>query len=52
MESHTPHFGNGLRATSRGLGTDREAKDTPRSSLKVCFGLSFIFNFFSFQFIP
>ena len=52
MESHTPHFGNGLRAMSRGLGTDREAKDTPRSSLKVCFSLSFILNFFSFQFIP
>ena len=48
MESNTPHFGNGLRAASRGLGTDREAKDTLRSSLKVCFGLSFIFNFFSF----
>ena len=52
MESHTPCFGNGLRAASRGLGTNQEAKDTPRSSLKVCFGLSFIFNFFSFQFIP
>ena len=51
MESHTPHFGNGLQAMSRELGIDWEAKDTPRSSLKVCFGLSFIFNFFPFQFI-
>ena len=52
MESHTPCFGNGLWAMSRGLGTNWGGKDTPRSSLKVCFSLSFIFIFFSFQFIP
>ena len=38
------HFGNVLLAELRELVT--EAGDTPKSSLKVCFGLSFIFNLF------
>ena len=43
-------FRNMLLAELWELVTEVGAKDTPRSSLKVCFGLSFIFNlFFSFQ---
>ena len=55
--SPVQHFGNVLLAELWELVTEVGAKDTPRSSLKVCFGLSFIFifyfiSFFSFQCLP
>ena len=40
------HFGNALLAELWELVTEMGAKDTPRSSLKVCFGLFFSFNLF------
>ena len=46
------HFGNVLLAKLWELVTEVGAKDTPRSSLKVCFSLSFFKNLFSFQCIP
>ena len=40
------HFGNMLLAELWELVTEVGAKDTPRYSLEVCFGLSFIFIFY------
>ena len=50
MEFPIQHFGNILLAKLRELVTEVGAKDTPKSSLKVCFGLSlFLINFFLFS---
>ena len=45
MPSPIQHFGNVLLAELWELVTEAGVKDTPRSALKVCFGLSFIFIF-------